>query len=93
MDFNALFNDFNLKNVLIVGDSMIDAYMWGEINRISPEAPVSVVEVKKHENTPCKLRIHFNRIACGDCHYRDFSCSTPPSPVQCQAVRYKNPLR
>ena len=50
MDFHALFNDFNLKNVLIVGDSMIDAYMWGEINRISPEAPVSVVEVKKHEN-------------------------------------------
>ena len=50
MDFNALFDDFNLKNVLIVGDSMIDAYMWGEINRISPEAPVSVVEVKKHEN-------------------------------------------
>ena len=25
---------------------MIDAYMWGEINRMSPEAPVPVVEVK-----------------------------------------------
>ena len=50
MDFNTLFQGFNEKKVLIVGDSMIDAYMWGEINRKSPEAPVPVVEVKKHEN-------------------------------------------
>ena len=50
MDFKALFEGFNQKNVLIVGDAMIDAYMWGEVNRISPEAPVPVVEVKKHEN-------------------------------------------
>jgi len=50
MDFNTLFQGFNNKKVLIVGDAMIDAYMWGEINRISPEAPVPVVEVKKHEN-------------------------------------------
>ena len=50
MDFKTLFQGFNDKKVLIIGDSMIDAYMWGEVNRISPEAPVSVVEVKKHEN-------------------------------------------
>ena len=50
MDFNTLFKRFNDKKVLIVGDAMIDAYMWGEVNRISPEAPVPVVEVKKHEN-------------------------------------------
>jgi rfaE bifunctional protein kinase chain/domain len=50
MDFKTLFQGFNDKKVLIVGDAMIDAYMWGEVNRISPEAPVSVVEVKKHEN-------------------------------------------
>ena len=50
MDFNTLFQGFNNKKVLIVGDSMIDIYMWGEVNRISPEAPVPVVEVKKHEN-------------------------------------------
>ena len=50
MDFNTLFQGFNEKKVLIVGDSMIDAYMWGEINRISPEAPIPVVEIKKHEN-------------------------------------------
>ena len=50
MNFETLFNEFNSKRVLIVGDAMIDAYMWGEINRISPEAPVPVVEIKKHEN-------------------------------------------
>ena len=50
MDFKHLFQEFNNKKVLIVGDAMIDVYMWGEINRMSPEAPVPVVEVKKHEN-------------------------------------------
>ena len=50
MDLKSLFNEFNNKKVLIVGDAMIDTYMWGEVNRVSPEAPVPVVEVKKHEN-------------------------------------------
>ena len=50
MNLNTLFQGFNDKKVLIVGDAMIDAYMWGEVNRMSPEAPVPVVEVKKHEN-------------------------------------------
>jgi len=50
MDFKTLFQGFNDKKVLIVGDAMIDAYMWGEVNRMSPEAPVAVIEVKKHEN-------------------------------------------
>ena len=50
MDLKTLFQGFNNKKVLIVGDAMIDAYMWGEINRMSPEAPVPVVEVKKREN-------------------------------------------
>ncbi|MAW20774.1 MAG: D-glycero-beta-D-manno-heptose-7-phosphate kinase [Flavobacteriales bacterium] len=50
MDFEQLFNEFKSKRVLIIGDSMIDAYMWGKINRMSPEAPVPVVEINKHEN-------------------------------------------
>ena len=50
MDLDKLFNEFNSKKVLVIGDSMIDAYMFGEINRISPEAPVPVVEIKYHEN-------------------------------------------
>ena len=50
MDFNALFKGFNSKRVLIVGDTLIDTFMWGDINRISPEATVPIVEVHTHEN-------------------------------------------
>ncbi len=50
MNIDNLFKEFDSKKVLIVGDSMIDAYMWGEIGRTSPEAPVPIVEIKKHEN-------------------------------------------
>ncbi|MCW3101612.1 MAG: ADP-heptose synthase, bifunctional sugar kinase/adenylyltransferase [Bacteroidetes bacterium] len=45
-----IFKSFNNLNVLIIGDVMIDAYMWGNVNRISPEAPVPVVAVSKREN-------------------------------------------
>ncbi|SVD86989.1 uncharacterized protein METZ01_LOCUS439843, partial [marine metagenome] len=45
-----LFDSFNKMKVVIVGDAMIDAYMWGKIKRKSPEAPVPLVEVHKHEN-------------------------------------------
>jgi D-beta-D-heptose 7-phosphate kinase/D-beta-D-heptose 1-phosphate adenosyltransferase len=34
-------------NILVIGDLMIDHYLWGSVNRISPEAPVQVVEVEK----------------------------------------------
>ena len=49
IDFKKVFSEFNNKRVLIIGDAMIDAYMWGEINRMSPEAPVPIVEIQKHE--------------------------------------------
>ena len=50
INFDKIFNNFNRKKVLIIGDAMIDSYMWGEINRISPEAPVPIVEIKNYEN-------------------------------------------
>ncbi|MDO8587607.1 MAG: D-glycero-beta-D-manno-heptose-7-phosphate kinase [Armatimonadota bacterium] len=40
-----LLNAFDGKRVLVVGDVMLDEYVWGTVNRISPEAPVMVVEV------------------------------------------------
>ncbi|MBI3141731.1 MAG: D-glycero-beta-D-manno-heptose-7-phosphate kinase [Bacteroidetes bacterium] len=46
---NALFQEFNSKKVLIIGDVMVDAYLWGKVDRISPEAPVPVVAVKKKD--------------------------------------------
>ena len=36
---------FNGQRVLVVGDVMLDRYLWGTVTRISPEAPVPVVEV------------------------------------------------
>lgn len=39
-------DDFSKVNVLIVGDIMLDRYWWGSVNRISPEAPVPVVDLK-----------------------------------------------
>jgi rfaE bifunctional protein kinase chain/domain len=44
--------DFKDLNVLVVGDVMVDFYLFGEVNRISPEAPVPVVEILKKEARP-----------------------------------------
>lgn len=44
-----IFESFNTLTVLIIGDVMVDAYIWGKVNRISPEAPVPVVQVTKRE--------------------------------------------
>jgi len=38
---------FNGIRALVIGDLMIDEYLWGEVDRISPEAPVPIVVVKK----------------------------------------------
>ncbi len=43
--------NFKDKKVLVLGDIMLDKYIWGEVVRISPEAPVPVVQVKK--DTSC----------------------------------------
>jgi rfaE bifunctional protein kinase chain/domain len=44
--------DFSSARVLIVGDVMLDRYWFGEVSRISPEAPVPVVHVSKTEERP-----------------------------------------
>ncbi|MBU1075790.1 MAG: D-glycero-beta-D-manno-heptose-7-phosphate kinase [Spirochaetes bacterium] len=44
--------DFNGKNVLVIGDIMLDEYIWGSVERISPEAPVPVVFVEKETRIP-----------------------------------------
>ena len=50
IDFKAVFESFNNFNILIIGDVMIDSYMWGKVDRISPEAPVPIVNNIKKEN-------------------------------------------
>jgi D-glycero-beta-D-manno-heptose-7-phosphate kinase len=48
-NIEAIFDQFAKLNVLIVGDVMIDRYIHGKVNRISPEAPVPVVEFTRSE--------------------------------------------
>lgn len=49
-EIQKLFQRFENRNVIIIGDVMIDSYMWGKVNRISPEAPIPVVSVNGKEN-------------------------------------------
>jgi D-beta-D-heptose 7-phosphate kinase/D-beta-D-heptose 1-phosphate adenosyltransferase len=42
---------FDRCHLLVIGDLMIDEYVWGDVERISPEAPVQVVSVKNEEYT------------------------------------------
>ena len=47
MTYNKILNSFKRKKVLVIGDLILDRYIWGKVNRISPEAPVPVVEVTR----------------------------------------------
>lgn len=50
LDVHALFNQFSQQRILVVGDVMIDAYMRGKVSRVSPEAPVPIVNLEKTED-------------------------------------------
>ncbi|MFT6324480.1 MAG: bifunctional ADP-heptose synthase (sugar kinase/adenylyltransferase), partial [Halieaceae bacterium] len=47
---NTVFDTFPSLNALVIGDVMIDAYLFGKVDRISPEAPVPVVSVNRKES-------------------------------------------
>jgi D-glycero-beta-D-manno-heptose-7-phosphate kinase len=48
-DFKKLFESFSSLKVGVIGDVMLDTYMWGKVDRISPEAPVPIVSLYKKE--------------------------------------------
>jgi len=48
--YEKLFKAFRKLKVLIIGDVMVDSYLFGNVDRISPEAPVPIVAVQKREN-------------------------------------------
>ncbi len=48
----ALLDLFHGKTILVVGDVMLDRFIWGSVSRISPEAPVPVVHVEKESAYP-----------------------------------------
>jgi bifunctional ADP-heptose synthase (sugar kinase/adenylyltransferase) len=48
-NFQRLFESFTNLKVGVIGDVMLDTYMWGRVDRISPEAPVPVVLLDEKE--------------------------------------------
>lgn len=50
-DIDGLFNKLKHLRVLVVGDFMLDETLWGEIQRISPEAPVPILSLTRSEET------------------------------------------
>ena len=49
VDFDKLFSDISKMKVAVIGDVMLDTYWWGNVERISPEAPVPIVALDKRE--------------------------------------------
>ncbi len=47
-----ILSDIKSPTVMVVGDLMLDRYVWGEVNRISPEAPIPVINVTQEELRP-----------------------------------------
>jgi len=49
IDYKELFKTFSTVKIGVIGDMMLDTYWWGNVERISPEAPVPVVTVDRKE--------------------------------------------
>ena len=49
MNVQSIFDQFTEKRVLVLGDVMIDAYLRGKVSRVSPEAPVPIINLSKTE--------------------------------------------
>lgn len=47
MNYQKIIGKFKDRNILVIGDLILDHYIWGKVSRISPEAPVPVVEVTR----------------------------------------------
>lgn len=49
-EVNQIFERFSKMRAIIIGDAMVDTYLWGKVDRLSPEAPVPIVSVTTREN-------------------------------------------
>ena len=50
VNYKKLFDSFNRLNIMVIGDVMVDSYLWGKVERISPEAPIPIVALRKREH-------------------------------------------
>lgn len=51
MNLLKFVSSFKKQTILVVGDTMVDKFIWGKVKRISPEAPVPIVEVARETET------------------------------------------
>src|ERR1700722_19711363 len=51
-NLNTILSRFPGKRILVIGDVMLDEYIWGHVSRISPEAPVMVVDAVNETQVP-----------------------------------------
>ena len=49
-DVETLFSQFEKITAMVIGDAMVDSYLWGKVERVSPEAPIPIVSVTNKEN-------------------------------------------
>ncbi len=52
LDINSISKEYNKKNILVIGDIILDAYIYGKIDRISQEAPVPIVSINYKDYKP-----------------------------------------
>jgi D-beta-D-heptose 7-phosphate kinase/D-beta-D-heptose 1-phosphate adenosyltransferase len=52
MTFHLDTEKFKQSRILVVGDIMLDRYLWGDVKRISPEAPVPLFRIKERSELP-----------------------------------------
>ena len=50
--FDEISGSFSQKSILVIGDVMLDKFMWGKADRISPEAPVPIISVDHISHSP-----------------------------------------
>lgn len=66
MNLSELFNNFKKSRITVIGDVMIDAYLEGKVNRVSPEAPVPIVNVlAKEERLGGAANVALNLLSLG----------------------------
>ncbi|MBL7147213.1 MAG: D-glycero-beta-D-manno-heptose-7-phosphate kinase [Nanoarchaeota archaeon] len=63
MKLTKILEEFPKRNIMIIGDVMLDKYTHGTVKRISPEAPIQVAEVQKETYTPGGAGNSANNIA------------------------------
>jgi D-glycero-beta-D-manno-heptose-7-phosphate kinase len=49
-EVHQIFEQFSRMRAIVIGDAMVDTYMWGKVERISPEAPIPIVSITDREH-------------------------------------------